>query len=57
MKSISLDEVSQMNYREAEAITVSMTIELNARKSNFHRIAYLPNDTGNDGSWLSHDPA
>lgn len=55
MKSISLDEVSQMNYREAEAITVSMTmnpmtIELNARKSNSHRIAYPPNDTGDDGS-------
>ena len=34
-----------MDYREAEAITASMTmnpmtIELNARKSNFHRIAY-----------------
>ena len=39
-----------MNYREAEAITVSMTIELNARKSNSHRIAYPPNDTGDAGS-------
>lgn len=38
-----------MNYCEAEAVTVSMTIEtieLNARKSNSHRIAYPSNDTG-----------
>ena len=39
-----------MNYHEAEAITVSMTmnlmtIELNTRKSNSHRIAYPSNDT------------